>query len=79
MTNRDETPQTDQYYLDIAHDLPGYNWRGGHGGGIEIGWTDPGTDERIWLVGSFSTFRDAMVALGRHWAPPNEDGLLQRD
>ncbi len=63
MTNRN-----DQYYLDIAHDLPGYNWEARHDG-IGIGYTDPGTDERVWLDGSFATFRDAMIALGRYWAP----------
>ena len=41
MTNRNDRPLTDQYYLDIAHDLPGYNWEARHDG-LGIGYGPKG-------------------------------------
>ena len=57
----------DQVFVDVVNDLPGYSW-GSTYDGIKIAYMDPETDRLVWLSGTFTTCRDALISLGRHFA-----------
>ena len=63
MVNR----KADQVFLDVADGLPGYTW-GSTYDGITIAYVDPETDRLVWIAGTFTTCRDALIALGRRFA-----------